>query len=77
MALEAKIKGGYALSKDEVARKLVENGYQAEIKDGVLMVHVSNNDYNAPAKIRKILEELGYCASWGMKIRKEARDEEG
>lgn len=54
------------MNKTELVAKLIELGHQAELIDGI--PYILNMPY---AKAGKIVKELGYRGSYGVKNRKE------
>ena len=58
------------LTKDEAIKELTTKGYKVQLKDGVILFL-----YNTPEEYdqiehtaKKILDEIGYKASWGIKF---------
>ena len=57
------------MSKEEAVTKLKELGYEAVLEKGVvLFLYKTPEEYeNLDRTARKILDEIGYAASWGIK----------
>lgn len=55
------------MEKEEVVKKLNENDIDAGIEDGFLYVY---DNPSKISKIRKLLRDMGYNSSFGVKLRK-------
>ena len=56
------------LSKEEVAAKMKDYGFDAYVNKGVVFVFVSEEEKGSHVmfeKLRGIFKEIGYNASWG------------
>lgn len=59
------------MTKKELIEKLVAMGYEVEIVDGIPYI------FNLPySKASKIIKEIGYRGSYGVKDRKEIEKDE-
>lgn len=54
------------MTKDETVKELIARGYEAMNIDGVVLIHVSEKEYENHKPIKKLLKEIGYNASWGV-----------
>lgn len=64
------------ISKQDAARYLQSQGYDADISsDGVVVVYLTMNEMTAATlrKIKKMLEGIGYSSSWGVKPGRDAK----
>lgn len=52
------------MDKIATVSMLKSHGYNAELVDGVVMVYSKDECYKA---VKKLLQEVGYTASWGVK----------
>jgi hypothetical protein len=64
------------ISKQDAARYLQSQGYDADVSsDGVVVVYLTMNEMTAATlrKIKKMLEGIGYSSSWGVKPGRDAK----
>ena len=52
------------MDKIATVTMLKSHGYNAELVDGVVMVYAKDECHK---KVKKLLQEVGYSASWGVK----------
>ena len=52
------------MDKIATVSMLKSHGYNAELVDGVVMVYSKDECYK---KVKKLLQEVGYAASWGVR----------
>lgn len=67
-------------TKDDVIRILQKEGYSVSDTDGVLMFHVTREEYQSARMyrtIKKRLAELDYVNSWGMRPDKDGVNANG
>ena len=57
------------MSKDEAVTKLSEMGFKAVLDSGVIMITVA--DEKVVKKANKAVKDIGYDASYGIKIESE------
>lgn len=60
------------MDKQEVLQELGKRGYKAKIQDGIIYI---NNNINNFKKIGKVMAEIGYKGSYGVRPEREAADE--
>ncbi len=69
------------MTKEEAAKYLRNQGYEAEPRDGSVVVLVPESEIasmqagKTMRKIRKMLAGIGYTASTGVKVKREAEHE--
>ena len=51
------------MDKNATVNMLKSHGYNADLVDGVVMVYSKDECYR---KVKKLLQEVGYSASWGV-----------
>lgn len=61
------------MSKDEVTQLLNEKGFVAENESGVVMVYSSDITFS---DLQKIMQEIGYNASFGLKANKKTKGDQ-
>lgn len=58
------------MTKEEVAEHLRGLGYDAQVVEGVIVVYVDKMmTKRAKNALRKSLQSVNYCGSWGWKVR--------
>lgn len=57
------------ISKEETVTKLSNLGYKADLEGGVVMITIT--DEKLLKTVKNTLAEIGYNASWGVRIGKE------
>lgn len=58
------------VSKDHAVAMLRNLGHQAALENGVVVVYIGNEEIIKPGakkRYQKIMEQIGYRASWGLK----------
>lgn len=65
-------------SREEIIESLRRSGYEVDDINGVLTFHLSEDDYlsnKIHKQLRKLLEQLGYYQSFGMRPDKDKKSE--
>ena len=57
------------MSKEECVTKLSNLGYKVDLESGVVMITIA--DEKLLKTVKNTLTEIGYSASWGVRIGKE------
>lgn len=55
------------MEKLELVKALTDQGIDAHIEDGIVMIRLSLKEYEKPSMIKKIIKETGYESSWGIR----------
>lgn len=55
------------MDKHEFVKVLADDGIEAEVIDGVVMLTVSEEEYRKPTKIKRYVARTGFTGSWGMR----------
>lgn len=60
------------MTKTEVARRLIEKGYDAGVAEGAVIIRVRKPPAQAEKnRMRECLRNMGYSGSWGWRAKKE------
>lgn len=65
------------MTKEEYVEQMIEKGYEAEIKDGIIMVYVDEWDEDiedTKAKVKNDLDD--YTGSFGIKLKQDKETED-
>lgn len=61
-------------TKQQVVEELRKRGYPAYLDKGLVMVGVSSDVPGIYGEVSKVLQEIGYNASWGYGVKKETAE---
>ena len=56
------------MRKEEAVAEMRALGYDAELVNGVVRIHVAQQDYPGFKEIENALKQVGYKSSWGIDI---------
>lgn len=60
------------MDKHEFVKILADDGIEAEVIDGVVMLTVTEEQFRKPTKIKRYVARTGFTGSWGMRYRHDA-----
>lgn len=60
------------MDKHEFVKILADDGIEAEVVDGIVMLTVTEEQFRKPTKIKRYVARTGFTGSWGMRYRHDA-----